>query len=131
MKRLLFVCVENAGRSQMAEALARLHGGAELEVHSAGSRPAGRLNTDAVAVLEELGCDLSGHRSKGLDALPDVAFDWVITMGCGDACPWLPARHREDWPLPDPKALDRDGVRAVRDEIERRVLDLLNRMGEE
>lgn len=130
-KCVLFVCVENAGRSQMAEALARLYGGGEIEAFSAGSRPSGRLNPDAVAVLEELGCDHSGHRSKGLDEIPPGPYDRVVTMGCGDACPWIEAAHREDWALPDPKTLDRDGVRAVRDEIERRVLELLDRMAEE
>lgn len=125
---MLFVCVENAGRSQMAEALARRYADDAVAVHSAGSRPAGKLNPAAVAVLEELGCDLGGHYSKGLDELPEVEFERVVTMGCGDACPWLPAKHREDWPLPDPKDMDRDGVRALRDEIERRVLDLLERI---
>lgn len=127
-KRVLFVCVENAGRSQMAEALARLHGGREVAAFSAGSRPSGRLNPDAVAVLEELGCDTGGQCPKGLDEIPEGEFDWVVTMGCGDACPWVPARHSEDWVLPDPKSMNRDGVRAMRDEIERRVLELLDRL---
>lgn len=130
-KRILFVCVENAGRSQMAEVLARRHGCGRVAAFSAGSRPSGRLNPNAVAVLEEIGCDLAGQRSRGLDAIPAGEFDWVVTMGCGDACPWVPARHREDWALPDPKSMDRDGVRTVRDEIERRVLALLDRMAEE
>lgn len=125
MKRLLFVCVENAGRSQMAEALARLHGGESVEAWSAGSRPSGHLNPRAIEVMAEKGYELNRHHSKGLDALPDGEFDAVITMGCGDACPWVPARLREDWPLEDPKAMDLDGVRAVRDDIERRVARLL------
>ena len=128
MKRLLVVCVENAGRSQMAEALARMHGGGAVEAWSAGSGPAGHLNPRAIEVMAEKGYDLNRHHSKGLDALPDGEFDAVITMGCGDACPWMPARLREDWPLADPKGLDLDGVRAVRDDIERRVLDLLGKL---
>lgn len=128
MKRLLFVCVENAGRSQMAEALARMHGGETVEAWSAGSRPSGQLNPRAVAVMTERGYDLNRHHSKGLDALPEGTFDAVITMGCGDACPWVPARIREDWSLGDPKELDLDGVRAVRDDIERRVAALLERL---
>lgn len=125
MKRLLFVCVENAGRSQMAQALARLHGAGRFLAYSAGSRPSGRINPHAVTVMAEKGYNLATHRSTGLDELPEGEFDAVITMGCGDACPWVPAAHREDWPLDDPKELDEDGVRAVRDEIERRVLKLL------
>lgn len=130
MKRLLFVCVENAGRSQMAEAFARLHGGDAVQAHSAGSRPAGRLNPRAVSVMAERGYDLSVHRCQGLDDLPDESFDAVVTMGCGDACPWVPARLREDWDLSDPKELDLDGVRRVRDDIEQRVIRLLESLDE-
>lgn len=128
MKRLLFVCVENAGRSQMAEALARLRGGRAVEAWSAGSNPSGQINPRAVEVMSEKGYDLNRHASKGLDALPDIEFDAVVTMGCGDACPWVPARVREDWPLADPGELDREGVRAVRDDIEARVRRLLARL---
>jgi len=123
-KRVLFVCIENSNRSQMAEAFARMHGGPGIEALSAGSRPSGRLNPKAIRFMAELGYDLSTHASK---PLPDVAgeFDAVITMGCGDDCPWVPARRREDWALPDPRDLDDDGYRAVRDEISRRVQALL------
>lgn len=130
MKRLLFVCVENAGRSQMAEALARIHGGDSVAAFSAGSRPSGRINPEVVAVMAERDYDLSGHRSKGLDELPGGEFDAVITMGCGDACPWVPAKLREDWDLDDPKDLDREGVRRVRNDIERRVVDLLSTLAQ-
>ena len=124
MKRVLFVCIENSNRSQMAEAFARMHGGARVEALSAGSRPSGRINPKAVRFMAELGYDLSTHASK---SLADVAgdFDAVVTMGCGDDCPWVPAKHREDWALPDPKDLGDDGYRAVRDEIGRRVQALL------
>ena len=124
MKRVLFVCIENSNRSQMAEAFARMHGGAQVEALSAGSRPSGRINPKAVRFMGELDYDLSTHASK---SLADVAgeFDAVVTMGCGDDCPWLAAKRREDWALPDPRDLDDDGYRAVRDEISRRVQTLL------
>jgi len=123
-KRVLFVCVENANRSQMAEAFARIHGGDAVEALSAGSRPSGLINAKAVRFMRELGYDLAPHVSKSLDQV-DGAFDAVITMGCGDECPWIPARRREDWTLPDPKHLDDDGYRAVRDTIGERVRTLL------
>ncbi len=128
MKRVLFVCVENSNRSQMAEGFARLHGGSGVEAHSAGSRPAGRVSPKAIAAMAERGIDLASHSSKGLDAVEQLAFDAAVTMGCGDACPNVRARIREDWALPDPRELDADGVRAVRDEIERRVKELLARL---
>ncbi len=124
MKRVLFVCVENSNRSQMAEAFARIHGGEEVEALSAGSRPSGQINPKAIRFMSELGYDLRGHASKSLDEV-DGEFDAVITMGCGDDCPWVPARRREDWALPDPKHMDDDGYRAVRDEISLRVKNLL------
>ena len=123
-QRVLFVCVENPTRSQMAEAFARAFGGERVEALSAGSRPSGALNPKALRFMAEVGCDLSTHRSKSLDELSG-AFDAVVTMGCGDDCPWLPARLREDWALPDPRHLDDDAYRAVRDEIARRVRLLL------
>ena len=124
MKRVLFVCVENSNRSQMAEAFARMHGGAEVEASSAGSRPSGRINPKAIRFMHELGYDLSVHASKSLDDIGGE-FDAVVTMGCGDSCPWVPAKRREDWALPDPKDMDDDGYRAVRDGISRRVQALL------
>ena len=123
--RVLFVCVENANRSQMAEAFARLEGGDAVEAWSAGSRPSGVLNPKAIRFMDELGYDLRTHASKSLDAIADIEFDAVVTMGCGDSCPWVPARRREDWALPDPKHMDDDGYRAVRDEIRARVHALL------
>lgn len=124
MKRVLFVCVENANRSQMAEAFARIYGGTEVEALSAGSRPSGQINPKAVRYMAELGYDLSQHASKSLDDI-EGSFDAVITMGCGDSCPWVPARRREDWALQDPKHLDDDAYRAVRDDIGNRVKALL------
>ena len=126
--RLLFVCVENSNRSQMAEAFARMHGGANVEVFSAGSRPSGKVNPRAVAAMAEKGYDLSTHGSKSLDEIPKGEYEYVVTMGCGDACPWIPARNREDWDLPDPRNMDPAEFKTVRDDIERRVVGLLARL---
>jgi arsenate reductase len=125
MKRVLFVCVENSNRSQMAEAFARLDGGGQVEAHSAGSRPSGTINPKAIRYMQEVGVDLATHRSKSLDDIHGMEFDAVVTMGCGDNCPWVPARRREDWALPDPRDMDETGYRAVRDEIRARVRQLL------
>lgn len=125
VKRILFVCVENANRSQMAEAFARLHGGADVAAYSAGSRPSGQVNPKAIAAMREVGYDLTTHRSSSLAELPDVEFDAVATMGCGDACPLVRARRREDWQIPDPKHLPPDEFRQVRDLIESKVKALL------
>ncbi|HEV3115651.1 MAG TPA: arsenate reductase ArsC [Gemmataceae bacterium] len=124
-KRVLFVCVENSNRSQMAEAFARIHGGNALEAHSAGSRPSGKVNPRAIAFMREVGYDLTQHRSKGLSDLPDVDFDAAVTMGCGDACPMVKAKRHLDWNIPDPKELPDDQFRSVRDLIESKVRDLL------
>ena len=124
-RRLLFVCVENSCRSQMAEAFARMEGGEGVEAFSAGSRASGIVNPGAVRTMAEVGYDLSGHRSKTPADLPAATWDVVVSMGCGDACPALPAARREDWDVPDPKALDEAGFRAVRDEIRDRVRALL------
>jgi arsenate reductase len=126
--RLLFVCVENSNRSQMAEGFARFHGGAAVEVWSAGSRPSGRVNPRAVAIMRERGIDLTAHFSKSLEDLPAVEFEAAVTMGCGDACPSVRARVHEDWQIPDPREMDDDGMRAVRDRIEREVQALLQRL---
>jgi protein-tyrosine-phosphatase len=123
-RRVLFVCVENSNRSQMAEAFARMHGGDAVEALSAGSKPSGVVNPKAVRYMAELGYDLSAHESKSLDEV-EGEFDAVVTMGCGDSCPWVPAKRREDWALPDPKHMDDAGYRAVRDEISARVRALL------
>ena len=125
-KRVLFVCVENSNRSQMAQAFAHIHGGERIEAYSAGSRPSGVVNPRAIAAMRERGYDLSGHTSKSLDDLPmDVEWDFVATMGCGDNCPMLRARRREDWNLPDPKHLTTEEFARVRDEIESRAKAML------
>lgn len=122
--RILFVCVENSCRSQMAEAFARKHGGDAVDAQSAGSSPSGRVHPGAIASMHRRGIDLSGHRSKSLSDVTGE-FDAVVTMGCGDACPWVPARSRFDWDILDPKQLPDAEFDAVRDEIERRVVALL------
>lgn len=124
MKRVLFVCVENSNRSQMAEAFAHIHGGNSVDAQSAGSKPSGVINPKAIRFMDELNYDLSKHASKSLDDI-EGEFDAVITMGCGDNCPWIPAMLREDWGLPDPKNMDDDAYRTVRDEISLRVKKLL------
>jgi protein-tyrosine-phosphatase len=124
-KRVLFVCVENSNRSQMAEAFARIHGAGKVEAYSAGSRPSGRVNPKAVESMREVGYDLGQHQSKSLDDLPNVQFDFVATMGCGGECPLIRAKQREDWNIADPKDLPPDEFRGVRDEIEAKVKALL------
>jgi arsenate reductase (thioredoxin) len=125
MKRVLFVCVENSNRSQMAEAFAHIHGGDSVDAQSAGSKPSGVINPKAIRFMGELNYDLTTHASKSLDDI-EGEFDAVITMGCGDNCPWVPAKLREDWGLTDPKHMDDEGYRAVRDEISSRVKNLLD-----
>ena len=117
LPHLLFVCVENSCRSQMAEGFAHALGQGRIAAFSAGSRPSGLVDARAIQFMREQGIDLSVQRSKGLDELPAVRWDHIVTMGCGDACPHLPARQRRDWDLPDPKQLDDDGFRAVLDRI--------------
>ena len=127
--RLLFICRENACRSQMAEAFARGHGPDGMEVRSAGSRPSGQVNLTAVRVMEEVGYDLGAHRSKSVRDVPAVEYDVVISMGCGDECPFVPARRRLEWEIPDPKDRPLSEFRQVRDRIEREVVALLEELG--
>ena len=128
MFHILFVCVENSNRSQMAEAFARIHGGGKVEAYSAGSRPSGKLNPKAIEAMREIGYDLSRHQSKSLNDIPKVEYDAAVTMGCGDECPLVRANLREDWQIPDPKQLRSEEFRQVRDLIERKVKELLERL---
>ncbi|WP_310757750.1 arsenate reductase ArsC [Candidatus Palauibacter soopunensis] len=121
--------MENSCRSQMAEAFARMLTGDGVEASSGGSRPSGVVNPRAIESMAELGYDLGVHRSEGLDDVPPGPFDAVVTMGCGDACPHVPARRREDWEVRDPKDLPAEEFRAVRDDIRRRVAALLADLG--
>ena len=125
---VLFVCVQNAGRSQIAEALFRRAAGGEHEARSAGSAPAEHVHPEVVEVMRELEIDLQGRIPRALD-LSDVEWaEFVVTMGCGDACPVLPGKRYVDWELPDPAGLPADEVRAVRDEIDGRVKGLVNEL---
>lgn len=127
MKRVVFVCVENSNRSQMAEAFARMAGG-DVEAYSAGSKPSGKVNPKAVEAMARLGYDLTTHDSKALTDLPDVPYDAAVTMGCGDACPMLKAERRIDWNIPDPKHMERAEFEAVRDLIGSKVKELLSEL---
>ena len=125
-KKLLFVCIENSNRSQMSQAFAKMLGGADLEAYSAGSKPSGIVNPKAIAAMKELGYDLSKHDSKSLDEVKTYApFDAVVTMGCGDACPWMPAKKFIDWQIPDPKNMEPKEFNAVRDFISEKVKNLI------
>ncbi len=126
MKKILFVCVENSNRSQMAEAFAKIHGKGKVEVYSSGSHPSGIINPKAIAAMKEFGYDLTKHNSKSLNQIPQIKYDYAITMGCGDECPFVIAENREDWKLEDPKRMDKMEFNKVRDEIERRVKELLS-----
>jgi arsenate reductase (thioredoxin) len=126
-KKLLFVCVENSNRSQMSQAFASIHGGSTVEAYSAGSKPSGIVNPKAIAAMKELGYDLSKHDSKSLDEVKQYApFDVVVTMGCGDACPWMPAKQFVDWQIPDPKHMEPKEFNEVRDFIEKKVTELIS-----
>jgi len=122
---VLFVCVHNAGRSQMAAGFLRALGGARVTVLSAGSLPAERINPMAVAAMAEVGIDLAGEQPKEITDEAVQASDIVVTMGCGDACPFFPGTRYEDWELDDPAGLPLEQVRPIRDEIRRRVEELL------
>ncbi|MEW6735573.1 MAG: arsenate reductase ArsC [Acidobacteriota bacterium] len=124
-KRVLFVCVENSCRSQMAEAFAKMHGQDIVEPYSAGSRPSGMVNAKAIESMREVGYDLSIHTSKSLADIPDLDYEYAITMGCGDECPMVKAKHKEDWNIPDPKHMLPDEFCKVRDIIENRVKNLI------
>jgi arsenate reductase len=124
-KKILFVCIENSNRSQMAEAFAKW-AGEGVEAYSAGSKPSGKINTKAITAMKEIGYDLTLHLSKSLDQVKQFApFDAVVTMGCGDACPWMPAKKFIDWDIPDPKEMEDADFRLVRDLIKNKVEQLL------
>lgn len=127
-KNILFVCIENSNRSQMAQAFAILHGGDKVNAYSAGSRPSGKTNPKAIAAMQELGYDLSTHSSKSVDEMADKEYEYAITMGCGDECPFIKARHRENWNLPDPRDMNEADFRKVRDLIKEKVKLLLKKL---
>jgi arsenate reductase (thioredoxin) len=123
---VLFVCVHNAGRSQMAAALLQHHANGRVAVRSAGSAPASEINPAVVEAMAEIGLDLSQAFPKPLTTAAVQASDVVITVGCGDACPVFPGKRYLDWQLDDPAGQDLDTVRAIRDEIDRRIRDLVH-----
>jgi arsenate reductase (thioredoxin) len=122
---VLFVCVHNAGRSQMAAALLERYGRGRLRVRSAGSTPADEVNPSVVQVMDEVGIDIASEKPKGLTDESVREADVVITMGCGDACPVFPGKRYLDWELPDPSGRPVEEVRPIRDEIDRRVRALV------
>jgi arsenate reductase len=124
MARVLFVCVQNAGRSQMAAALFAQAAGGRHEARSAGSEPAERVHPEVVDAMRELEVDLEGRVPRRLERADVEWADLVVTMGCGDACPVIPGKRYVDWELPDPAGKALDEVRGIRDEIERRLRDL-------
>lgn len=110
----------------MSQAFAKMIGGANVKAYSAGSQPSGRINQKAIVAMKELGYDLKTHRSKSLDQVKEYGpFDAVVTMGCGDACPWMPAKQFIDWDIPDPREMDEEEFRKVRDMIREKVRALL------
>lgn len=127
MIKLLFVCIENSNRSQMSQAFATMYGGESVQAYSAGSKPSGIVNPKAIAAMRELGYDLSTHDSKSLQEVQAYApFDAVVTMGCGDACPWMPAKQFVDWQIPDPKHMEPEAFNEVRDLIGQKVKSLVD-----
>jgi len=128
MKRVLFVCVENSCRSQMAEAFVRMHGKDGLEAYSAGSRASGKVNEKAIKSMGEVGYDLNTHRSKSLNEIHDVEYKYAVTMGCGDECPYAKAKQRRDWAILDPENMNEQDFNKLRDTIETKVLLLIDAM---
>ena len=131
MKKVLFVCVENSCRSQMAEAFAKMHGEGIIDAYSSGSRPSGVVNPKAIESMKDVGYDMSQHNSVGLDVMPQVRYEYAITMGCGDECPMIDANNREDWALPDPKHMNPEEFNKVRDIIETEVKELIANIAQE
>jgi protein-tyrosine-phosphatase len=128
-KKILFVCVENARRSQMAEGFAKAFGQGKLEVYSAGSRPSLEIDPLVIEVMKEKRIDLTAKRPKGLNDLPPIEMDYLITMGCEEVCPAVLAKKIIEWKIPDPKGKSIDFFREVRDIIEGKLKSLLEEIG--
>lgn len=131
MKKVLFVCVENSCRSQIAEGLARNLGKGVIEAYSAGSRPSGKVNPDAIMVMKEVGIDISGNCSKGFKDLEEEKFDYAVTLGCGDTCPLVSAGKHIEWNIVDPKDKGLDFFRKTREEIRGKIINLLGELKKE
>ena len=129
MANVLFVCLHNAGRSQMSRALFERAAGGRHSAQSSGTRPGDRVHPEVVEAMGELGVDVSGARPRGLTRELAEWADVVVTMGCGDSCPYIPGKRYVDWELPDPKGMALEDVRAVRDDIDRRVRALAKELG--
>jgi len=125
MKKVLFVCVENSCRSQIADGFAKVLGQGKIESYSAGSRPSGVVNPEAIKVMQEAGVDISAVKSKGFNDLTVNDFDYVITMGCKDICPFVPAKEHLDWQIEDPKGKNEEFFRKTRDLIKEKVAQLI------
>jgi arsenate reductase (thioredoxin) len=130
MKNILFVCVENSCRSQMAEAFANMYGQGIIKPYSSGSSPSGIVNPKAIMAMRDIGYDLSVHESISLDEIPDIEYDLIVTMGCGDACPYVRAKAREDWAIPDPKHMEADEFNSIRDLIGGKVRQLIEQVAD-
>jgi len=127
MKKILFVCIENSNRSQMAQAFTNIYGSGKIQGFSAGSKPSGKVNPKAIDAMRELGYDLTTHSSKSLvEVKSEAPFDVVVTMGCGDACPWMSAKQHIDWQIPDPRNMEKEQFNKVRDQIGEMVKDLID-----
>ncbi len=124
-KKVLFVCVENSCRSQMAEGFAKFYGSNSIEAYSAGSNPSGKINPDAIKVMEEEGIDISKQGSKGFKDLPAKEFDYVVTLGCHDVCPIFAAKKSVEWDIDDPKGKSLYFFRQVREKIREKVKTLI------
>ncbi len=123
-KQVLFVCIENSCRSQMAEALIKYYYPDQIEAYSAGSKPSGSVDKDAIAAMREIGVDITQNKSKGFADLPVKEFDYVVTLGCQDACPFFPADRHIAWDIPDPKGRGIDFFRLTRDLIKCKISNL-------
>lgn len=127
-KNILFVCVENSNRSQMAESFAKIYGEKKVNAYSAGSKPSGIINPKAIAAMKETGYDFSTHFSKSLDTIPNIEYEYAITMGCGDECPLVNAIHKEVWDIQDPKSMEAEAFHKIRNLIEEKVKMLLEKI---
>ena len=123
--KIAFICVENARRSQMAEGFAEALGREDVEIYSAGSNPSSQIDPSVIEVMKEKGIDLGTKRPKGLDDLPPIEMDYLVTMGCEESCPAVLAKKTIEWEIPDPKGKSMDVFRDIRDRIENKVRDLL------
>ena len=130
MKKVLFACIENSCRSQMAEGFAHIHGSNTLMPFSAGSKASGEVNNKAVIAMKAIGYDLTEHKSKGLDEFSDIKFDYLITLGCNDKCPNIETKLRKEWDILDPKNMNLEDFFKVRDLIEKKVLSLIDEIGQ-